>query len=147
MIVTGFELEGTIGFSNRDKFLNDADHASIYIIVFLWHQKSAFLSYRQGNDYDQDQLYIPIGGFTRNIFSPMMQPYQDLIGSHVAHVDKARGYHNKTRFTVRLDGTRNLLQDDSICVSILYGFMYSDNTEQEYPPVEGAIGLTFFAMS
>lgn len=171
--VQNFHLEFVIGFSNQNVaptpvevqgFLQtdlnstnpiQANAASAQVLVLLWHQKAAYLNQQpNGQAGNPNSLYIPIGGFTRNVFSPIMQPYQDLVASVAGHVDRFVGYHNKFKGTVSTETGRKLTQDDTIAVSILYQWMpngYPGNLQEEgpipLPPLEGTVALTYSALS
>lgn len=157
--VQNFHLEATLGFSNRGGFMNVTNSgtgsnvpASAQILVLLWHQKAAYLHQNALGNFETGasaSLYIPIGGFTRNIFTPMMQPYQDLIIGVPGHIDRYVGYHNKMREVFTSSTGRKLSQDDTICVSILYQWMPGQTEIQDLPlpPLEGAVSLTYSALS
>ena len=159
--VENFHLEATIGFSNRGGFMNTGtgqatpeqqNPASAMVIVLLWHQKAAYLHQEPNGAPNTASLYIPLGGFTRNIFTPMMQPYQDLIIGMPGHIDRFVGYHNKMREVFSSSTGRKLSQDDTIAVSIVYQWMPLGNPNPEQgglrlPPLEGTVALTYSALS
>lgn len=158
--VQEFHLEAHISFSNLGDFMKtdlassvayQKTAASATVAVLLWHQKAAYL--RQdpgtGNPYVAS-LYIPIGGLTRNIFTPMMQPYQDLIVGYIGHIDRFVGYNNKMSCKHSSSAHRNLSQDDTIAVSIVYQWTPNGSPGDSFgniPPLEGTIALTYSALS